>query len=230
MNETAPHKPRPDANYANGAETRARIINAAIELFGERGYQAASTREIARRAGVNAPLLNYYFESKEGLYRACASSIAEEVHAYFGVTLEKTHRLLESDADFDALMQQVELFTGLSLDFFLSNRRESRRRLFLLQDEAGNGPDGRPDARLKAYRGEYWALQLGLVSRLTGCAKDDPDTIIRALTLIGQVAGCHKLPESELLKDETTAAENSRRIRQIVTENVRVLIRSWRKA
>ncbi len=230
MSETASHKNRPDTTYANGAETRARIINAAIELFGERGYQAASTREIARRAGVNAPLLNYYFESKEGLYRACAGSIAEEIREFFGAMLEQTHRLLETDAGFEPLMQQVELFTNLSLDFFLSNRREARPRLFLLQDEAGNGPDSRQDARLKAYRAEYWALQLELVSRLTGSAPDDPDTIIRALTIVGQVAGCHQLPESELLKDEAKAAENCNRIRQIITENVRVLIRSWRKA
>ena len=73
-------------------------------------------------------------------------------------------------------------------------------------------------------------MQLALVSRLTGSAPSDPDTIIRALTMVGQVAGCHKLPESDLLKDETKAAENRKRICQIVIENIRVLVRSWRKA
>lgn len=60
--------------------------------------------------------------------------------------------------------------------------------------------------------------------------QDDPDTPIRALTLVGQVAGCHKLPESELLKDERQAAENIEHIRRAIVQNIRALIESWRKA
>lgn len=48
-------------------DTRKRIIEKAFELFGEKGYIASSTREIAKRAGVNEVTLFRHFGSKENL-------------------------------------------------------------------------------------------------------------------------------------------------------------------
>lgn len=52
-----------------------------MEAFGEHGFAGASTRDIASRAGVNAPALQYYFENKEGLYRTCVEAIADNARA-----------------------------------------------------------------------------------------------------------------------------------------------------
>lgn len=49
--------------------TEAKIIRAADKLFSQKGYAATRTREIAEEAGTNLALLNYYFGSKENLYR-----------------------------------------------------------------------------------------------------------------------------------------------------------------
>jgi AcrR family transcriptional regulator len=49
------------------AKTRAAIIEAALTLFRERGYEAATMRAIAERAGVSAGNAYYYFSSKEEL-------------------------------------------------------------------------------------------------------------------------------------------------------------------
>jgi TetR/AcrR family transcriptional regulator, regulator of cefoperazone and chloramphenicol sensitivity len=57
---------------ANGDLTaRARIRDAAIELFAERGIGPATIRDIAERAGVSSGLLRHHFGSKEGLRDAC---------------------------------------------------------------------------------------------------------------------------------------------------------------
>lgn len=47
---------------------REQILEAAIELFGERPYAAVSTAELARAAGVTRGLLHHYFGTKRGLY------------------------------------------------------------------------------------------------------------------------------------------------------------------
>jgi AcrR family transcriptional regulator len=47
--------------------SRDRILRAAIEEFGERGYAGARTASIAARAGVNAQLITYHFGGKQGL-------------------------------------------------------------------------------------------------------------------------------------------------------------------
>lgn len=44
-------------------------MEAALEVFAAKGFAGARVQEIADRAGVNKQLINYYFDSKEGLYR-----------------------------------------------------------------------------------------------------------------------------------------------------------------
>src|SRR5215470_4575359 len=50
---------------------RARIRDAAIRLFGERGIEGASIRDIAAEAGVSSGLVRHHFGSKEELREAC---------------------------------------------------------------------------------------------------------------------------------------------------------------
>ncbi|HLL64218.1 MAG TPA: TetR family transcriptional regulator [Micromonosporaceae bacterium] len=50
--------------------TRERILDAAFIEFSEHGFAGARTSAIAARAGVNQQLISYYFDGKEGLYRA----------------------------------------------------------------------------------------------------------------------------------------------------------------
>jgi AcrR family transcriptional regulator len=45
------------------------LLAAALEEFSAKGYAGARVQEIADRAGVNKQLINYYFNSKEGLYQ-----------------------------------------------------------------------------------------------------------------------------------------------------------------
>lgn len=47
---------------------RETIIESAIKLFSNKGFEGTSVREIAAEAGVNVAMINYYFESKEKLF------------------------------------------------------------------------------------------------------------------------------------------------------------------
>jgi len=60
-------------------ETRNRIIDAAARAFSERGFRAASTRDIAARAGVNQGLITYHFRGKEKLWKAALDRIFGEL-------------------------------------------------------------------------------------------------------------------------------------------------------
>lgn len=55
--------------HRNG-DSRVRILEAALSLFSEKGYEGASTREICELAGITKPTLYYFFQNKEDVYRA----------------------------------------------------------------------------------------------------------------------------------------------------------------
>ena len=66
---------------SDGKATREAILEAAETEFAERGYEAASTRGICTRAGVNVALVNRYFKSKENLYRIVAKRLFGDLGA-----------------------------------------------------------------------------------------------------------------------------------------------------
>jgi AcrR family transcriptional regulator len=59
---------RPRGRRRSGADARAEIVTAAGREFVDRGYDAASFRGIARRAGVDAALVHHYFADKAELF------------------------------------------------------------------------------------------------------------------------------------------------------------------
>lgn len=83
----APTRP---ADELTGA---ARIRNAAVELFGEHGFQGVTLKEIAERAGVSAPLVIHHFGSKAGLRKACDRYAAEVVHQVKTESVEQERNL-----------------------------------------------------------------------------------------------------------------------------------------
>jgi AcrR family transcriptional regulator len=58
-----------------------RILQKALELFSDRGYDATSVREICEAAGVTKPTLYHFYGSKEGVYRAIVEGALERFSA-----------------------------------------------------------------------------------------------------------------------------------------------------
>jgi AcrR family transcriptional regulator len=67
MSAVAPPKTK---TPAEGGDKRAAIMQAALELFAERGFHGTAVPEIAERARVGAGTIYRYFESKEALVNA----------------------------------------------------------------------------------------------------------------------------------------------------------------
>ena len=69
MDESAPGpRRRGRPRKSSSGDARAAIAEAASAEFAQKGYDAASIRGIARRAGVDAALVHHYFDSKAGLF------------------------------------------------------------------------------------------------------------------------------------------------------------------
>lgn len=64
MNQTAPASQPLESSHA---KTRTLILDTAEQLFGEKGVEGTSVREIVRKAGVNLGAINYHFGTKDAL-------------------------------------------------------------------------------------------------------------------------------------------------------------------
>ena len=76
MTKRSPPIPAP---VDDPAQTRDRLLDAGLDIFGEYGFSGATTRMIAERARVNLAAIPYHFGGKEGLYRAGVEHIAGRV-------------------------------------------------------------------------------------------------------------------------------------------------------
>jgi AcrR family transcriptional regulator len=68
--------------------TRERILDAALDLFSELSFDGARTRDIAARAGVTQPLLNYHFRTKDELWRASVDGLFETLNRVMSARLD----------------------------------------------------------------------------------------------------------------------------------------------
>ena len=75
-----------------GTDTRSALVDAAREVFTEQGYDGATVRSIAARAGVDAAMVNHWFGGKEGLF-------AEAVLKLPFNPKDLVDQLLDGDAD-----------------------------------------------------------------------------------------------------------------------------------
>jgi AcrR family transcriptional regulator len=110
----------------NGLKAQEKILRAADKLFGESGYDAVSTREIAELAGVNKALIHYHFKSKEDLLAAVLDDYYERANQALMAALAAP------GAPRDMMRRVIDAYC----DFLAHNRSFSR----IVQREGAGGP------------------------------------------------------------------------------------------
>ncbi len=117
-----------------------RIEHAATQLFADRGFDAVGVRDIARMAKVPVSAINYYFGSKEALYRECARKLT---HEYIGEARER----LDAGANLNDILTHYMEFGG----------RNSRLIKMWLDLQLSGGADAHSYAN-REILGPVWRL------------------------------------------------------------------------
>lgn len=94
------------------AETRAKILEAALELFREKGFAETSMREVAARAKVATGLAYYYFASKDVI-----------VHAFYQQAKDDLAPLLEAAQKGKKLEGRLAAIISVKFQYFAPNRK-----------------------------------------------------------------------------------------------------------
>ena len=231
MGAVGPRRSPSEGGYARGQETRLRIIETAIPLFARLGFENTSTREIAAEAGVNPPALQYYFDSKEGLYRACAEHIADLVTELLNPELDRAERLLRDGEPPQALIEgYCGLIAAMAELLFCRAEAESWSPM-MAREQAGLGPGIAFPMMRERFLDRLNRTCASLYAAISGRAPDDPETLLRMMAMNGQLKGCH-IGRRDMLAclgwDEITL-DQGRMIKAVIVDQIRLLLTAeWR--
>jgi TetR/AcrR family transcriptional regulator, regulator of cefoperazone and chloramphenicol sensitivity len=134
-----------EVGYPRGEETRTRILNVALSLFGTKGFDGVSTREIAAAASVPANSLRYYFGNKQDLYVACLNHTQTLAFTAMEPALVEAELLLE-DQETD-ILRLIDAFCALQaslIDYMIGGTDGGTTALFIVRhDLPSEGGAGR---------------------------------------------------------------------------------------
>lgn len=138
------------AASAAAEDGRTRILAAALEVFSTSGFEGASLRQIAERAGVMHQLVVYHFKTKDALWRATIASILDE-----GVgRVEGWRQRLAAEPPARALATLVSAFVR-----FTARRPEFHR----IATFEGRSDNARIRWLLETYTRPYYELSTKLI-------------------------------------------------------------------
>ncbi|HEY7486591.1 MAG TPA: TetR family transcriptional regulator [Streptosporangiaceae bacterium] len=202
-----------EPKVARSEQTRALIVETALRLFRERGYEATTMRAIAKEAGVSVGNAYYYFGSKEELIQAYYDELQEEHNAACRAVLDRerefTPRLLGVlKARIDTMVPYHE-FAGKFFKFaaeptsplnpFSAESGPARAAAVAIYREVVDGSTLKLDPEFKAELPELlWVYSMGVVlywvhDSSPGCRK----TYLlaeRTVPLVNRMVSMSRLP------------------------------------
>lgn len=205
------------ARQDRGAETRAQLIDAALDVFGRIGFEGAATREIAKRAGANLAAIVYHFGSKEALHLAVAEYVAQRITASVGGVLAAASEpaaVATPEAARGMFKRLIETY----VEVIVGSEEAERWARFIVREQMQ--PSGAFDVIYRIMGGSV-ELATRLVAVATGRPEDE-ETKIRVFSMFGQVL-VFRVAQALVLRrigwSEIGTRERAE-IKRIVTENI----------
>lgn len=210
-----------------GQNARERLIRAGLEIFGESGFAAATTRQIAARAGVNLAAIPYYFGTKEELFAACIEALLAFAHERF-IEL-RTQTLAELDEPDITRPRILALLERFLMAIFSLITDEAIRPYAPLVLREHLMPGRAFECLYERFFQPQHTLVTLLVARLCQLPPESPEAILRAHALFGQLFGylsgrnllLHRLQRTGT--DKRLSAAEIELLRNILIGNIRTL-------
>jgi len=193
VNHVNDHEPKttnpPDASRdaaSSGADqTRFALIQAALNLFGRKGFDGTSTREIATVAKANIGSIAYHFGGKEGLRCACAEHIVETVNAIARQAVGQAASVLSGPMDPESARKMLHAVVERFVVTVVCNPQAVPFVQFVLRELA------QPTSALERIYGGVFEPNhkrfCMLWEKATGRPADSEATMLTVFTVVGQV-------------------------------------------
>lgn len=210
-------RPYRRARRDRGAETRAQLIEAALEVIGRLGYEGASTREIAKAANANLAAIVYHFGGKEALHLAVAEHVAASIMAKVGPALAAAASE-QAVASREAARAALDNMIETMVEVILGSAEADRWARFIVREQM------QPTAAFEViYR--FLGGAVGTASRLIAVILGQPENEelrARTFTLMGQILVFRVAQELVLRRMEWRTLGDRERalIKRVVLQNL----------
>lgn len=166
-------------------QTRERLLFAGLRLFGKYGYKGVTTRALAQGANVNQAAIPYHFGGKEGLYRAVAEMVANEMGQGQLAVIKKMPAILRKvDNDRRAVRRITrKMLQRIARRFLL--KKQPDRAAFIVREYMDPGI-GFEILYVTVIQHLHKALT-GAVAVAKGLPDEAPEARLKAHVLIGQI-------------------------------------------
>lgn len=212
-------------------QARARLLEAAVRIFGEKGLKGATVREIAKAAGQNVAAIAYYFGSKEKLYETIIEGIVREFHHALRDILEQINELERQEhPDPERALAVLKAFLGAVYLRVLSRKEALPIARLIVREQLGPTP-AFEILYHKAFRRLHTRLCF-LVGLVLGRNPREPQTILRTHMIMGQVYFFAMSREAILrrLGWRTLEGKNAELVIAVLEQNIDVLLLSLAQA
>ncbi|MDX5627254.1 MULTISPECIES: transcriptional regulator CecR [unclassified Brenneria] len=222
----------PDKSQSSGRsdQTRQQLMQAALEVFGEYGPQAATTRDIANRAGQNIAAIAYHFQSKEGLYLAVAGWMSDYVRQTYRPLVAEIEAFMQRPPQQQSAEQLMEYIRRGILTFSrLMTRSETLNLSRIVSREQLSPTDAYPIIHQQVIDPMHRLLTM-LIARYTGMDQHHPKVIVHTHALIGEVLSFRVARETILLRAgwQDIGNEETTLIQQVLMEHLDILLNGLR--
>lgn len=177
--ENDENKPAPLLNRQNmhadpSLQTRRKLLESATQVFVERGYYAATVRDICKRAELNIAMVNYHFGDKLCLY----TEVLESTSLAFRPELFR--HINDPDTDPTVLLQEL-------VAMFLRNMRQTANAFDILMQQERLRPTPAMQYLVETSMRPAYLASCALIGRILGLPADDERTRIATHSVIAQI-------------------------------------------
>lgn len=171
--------------------TRDKILDEALTLFAENGYDGTSVEEIAEKVGIKAPSLYNHFKGKEDILNALIDMAEARYEEFFGSD-RHIGKLPESKEEFiQTAMQKIS--------FTMRDPLICKMRKFLVREQFRNERFAEITTKhqLSGIQGMYTRIIEGMMGK--GLFKDDPELLATEVTapVVLWIAKADRQPQCE---------------------------------
>jgi TetR/AcrR family transcriptional regulator, regulator of cefoperazone and chloramphenicol sensitivity len=208
-----------------GEATRQRLIDAALAVFGQFGFDGASTRILADQAGANLAAIPYYFRNKEGLYRAAAQYIVDRMAEQTAPLLNEIERALRNaPLPRDRALELMHQYTDTLVAILVGSREAEGWAAFIMREQLQ--PGAAFDVLYEGIMRRVGDAGTALLASIFKRSRNDPVVNLRAVAILGQILVFRNCRQTALrrLGWKEFSAERLKQIQSMIRENIDLIV------